>query len=176
MGSIDLKYFGMNRSSAKKSSCPADRLFFKTAFKTSFKIAYCLLFLAFTFQIIILGIDIYQNLKNPSLTSKQILNSAPQGICVHHPQGCPRNCLCPKIHPEAHADYEETIHQSILNEPTLVNCTELNAKSTSPTSTIFLPTPHISIFIFDSLHSFIKSHCDSIVSRTYDPPQKVPIS
>jgi len=60
---------------------------------------------------------------------------APQAreTCIHHPQGCPPDCLCPKLQ---HDPGEEETGN--LSEPTLVRCTALGDPISPPTPGPFL--------------------------------------
>lgn len=58
-------------------------------------------------------------------------------ICAHHPEGCPRDCLCPKIHQE-----DEAGPAGILAGPALVECTgKAGPASTAPAGLFLLPGP-----------------------------------
>lgn len=65
--------------------------------------------------------------------------SAAHEICHHHPEGCPKDCFCPKIttrgEPAAHADHDHPL----LKEPLLVRCTEGSDLELPPALVAFWP-------------------------------------
>ncbi len=58
--------------------------------------------------------------KKSALSSEVILVKGETEICIHHPEGCPKSCLCPKIKltPDS-IDEKGFVGSRILHEPNL---------------------------------------------------------
>jgi len=92
-------------------------------------------------------------------------------ICPHHPHGCPRDCMCPKI---ASAEVSQGKGSGFLREPAFVICTEQGAKGTSPSAPIFLACP-ILIPGFPTVSTWLSGGAFIIHDFFQEPPQKIPI-
>jgi hypothetical protein len=95
-------------------------------------------------------------------------------ICHHHPEGCPKDCFCPKI---TSGIEPESPHTGTLREPALVNCTEDAAVSASPQFSIFLPDPVWEMLQALEAIGLLKPVDPRGLPNPFrDPPQKVPIA
>lgn len=56
---------------------------------------------------------------------------APAPTCHHHPEGCPKDCFCPKVVAEP-SGHDHTEAASNLLEPSLVQCTESSPGESAP--------------------------------------------
>lgn len=102
-------------------------------------------------------------------------------ICHHHPQGCPKDCFCPKILPDEGgatdisdeiSDKRESIHQ-----PILVQCTEDNAAAGPPAGVTALANPVREI----RMPFWVVGRCPnplipSLLEAPQEPPLKIPIA
>lgn len=61
----------------------------------------------------------------------EVKEQAP-AICHHHPEGCPKDCFCPKIKPPEPSREMPAIQPGSFHEPTLVHCTQGDASHSGP--------------------------------------------
>jgi len=98
--------------------------------------------------------------------------SAPRTVetCPHHPQGCPPDCLCPKIHTDL--GQEET---GTLAGPALVRCTALGDSITPAAPGPFLPANPITFRFPDRTHA-LPAFAQQATTGGFRPlPAKIPI-
>lgn len=91
--------------------------------------------------------------------------------CPHHPQGCPPDCHCPKIHHDAGEDGAGT-----LAGPALVRCTALGDSLTPAAPGLFLP-PHPPAVRFPDREQALRLSAAQATARGFRPlPAKIPIA
>ncbi len=92
-------------------------------------------------------------------------------ICPHHPQGCPPDCHCPKVHPDA--DEEET---GTLAGPALVRCTALGDPITPGAPGPCLPASPFAFHFPERLQA-LPAFAHPATVRGFRPlPAKIPIA
>lgn len=97
-----------------------------------------------------------------------------RSVCHHHPEGCPKNCYCPKITITANSPAKPPNHGGI-SVPTLSQCIENPAGAFSEFSTLLFPMPTWDYSLFDPLLELKPEDTASPLDRHQDPPQKIPI-
>lgn len=108
----------------------------------------------------------------------EIESPAPER-CHHHPEGCPKDCFCPKITDEASHSHEEPAEApaATLAEPMLVQCTEGTPDDRPPALLALWPvvTPMLPLV---ALSSDLSLPVSSSLPRDpfQDPPFQVPRS
>lgn len=91
-------------------------------------------------------------------------------ICPHHPQGCPPDCHCPKVRPDA--DEEAT---GTLAGPALVRCTALGDPLTPADPGPCLPAGPIAFRFPERMHA-LPAFAHPATAWGFRPlPAKIPI-
>jgi hypothetical protein len=102
-----------------------------------------------------------------------------QGICDHHPQGCPADCFCPKTGFVDEAVSEDSGPSSTpearLTEASWVECSETRAAS-APAFAVYLPETSVEAPLFESPESSIRAEPVSAREVARARPAKVPIA
>jgi hypothetical protein len=97
----------------------------------------------------------------------------PQALetCPHHPQGCPPDCRCAKIHQDPGG--EET---GAISGPALVRCTALGDSITPAPPGPFLPAGPIAIRFPERLHALPAFFSQATAPGFRPAPAKIPIA
>jgi hypothetical protein len=145
-------------------------MFARFVFKTGFALLLC----AFAWHWCEWGIQTFSEMT--AKTAKDVAISVPKTVevCHHHPQGCPKSCMCPKMHMAMGHDAPSKA-AGTLNEPTLVNCTEQGPQSTVQGFAVFIPEPTLSIQDFNSFVFKLTDGKTFLSSAVQKAPQKIPI-
>jgi hypothetical protein len=98
---------------------------------------------------------------------------APFGVCEHHPDGCPRVCLCPKIDPAGRDGDGESLGR--VREPSLVNCTAQGPMGELPAFDMFIPGSSALPQMPVSDAPLLIAYRGAPLSFYRDPPEKIPI-
>jgi hypothetical protein len=103
-----------------------------------------------------------------------------QGICKHHPQGCPADCFCPKtgfVEEEASARAEPLDSGAgRLRETTWAECSESRAsKGGAPSSVVYLPPLRAEGFLLDVSENLRPSAGELPRAMLRAAPAKIPI-
>jgi hypothetical protein len=96
--------------------------------------------------------------------------------CHHHPQGCPKDCFCPKttVRVEAAEDASAPV-SGILQESSWVNCNEEGSTSTAPAYAVFVAEPGVHVFLTMLIVGTVAQATRGEVRAVSNPPQKIPI-
>jgi hypothetical protein len=105
--------------------------------------------------------------------------SSRQGICNHHPQGCPADCFCPKTgfvdEPVAEGSGPSGTPDARLTEPSWVECSETRAAS-APVFAVYLPQAPPGVPWFESSESIVRAGPVFALEVARARPAKVPIA
>jgi hypothetical protein len=102
--------------------------------------------------------------------SAAIAGSRTPAICPHHPQGCPRDCLCPKLHPDADGE-----GSAVAAGPALVQCTERGVWAPDAPG-ICLPALPFAIRIPEPI-GILRGPAPAATAKGFRPaPGKIPIA
>ena len=134
------------------------------------------LFCVFALNVAPWGIQSFHSFTD--LTVKDVAISVPKMIatCPHHPDGCPKDCMCPKtfLTLGGHDDDERRASGS-LHEPAWVTCSENGPESLSFSSAEFLPSTSGVDLIFAFVFLFQTRELFVPPNPLREPPQKIPI-
>ncbi len=109
-----------------------------------------------------------------AIDATSLLNS--HVICVHHPEGCPKDCLCPKLNPGVDVKSHQPLSGSV-HEPYWVNCSEQGSIERSVFSSLFIPnTGEISLVVEPVVVLLTTMGANFAPNPCLAPPSKVPIS
>ena len=96
-------------------------------------------------------------------------------VCPHHPQGCPKSCLCPKTHLRVEKGGTTPARPSTLNEPSWVTCNEGNPANAPQFFGLFLGEACLEVGLPVSAPLILSIEESTIPSAFHDPLLKVPI-
>ena len=138
-----------------------------------------ILFCVFALNTVPWGIQLFQSFSET--TAADVAIAFPKtaktiATCPHHPHGCPKECMCPKIYVTVgDTDHDEQEASGSLREPTLVTCTESGAQSLTSFHAVFLPATPPADLIFTSVSRFDFWKNNSLPNPLDEVPQKIPI-
>lgn len=96
-------------------------------------------------------------------------------ICEHHPEGCPKACLCPKIRVQADGSLaEEAPLQPRAQGTTLTACSEGPDQAPGP-SVDSARVAHAAHFIAEASPRLRPAPLPLLLGRPGEPPAKIPI-
>jgi hypothetical protein len=98
--------------------------------------------------------------------------STPRGMetCPHHPEGCPPDCSCPKLHTDPGEAEGGT-----LAGPALARCTAMGTAVSPAAPEVFLPACPIAFAIPERWQSLPASPRQATAKGFRAPPAKIPI-
>ncbi len=122
------------------------------------------------------GFEIVRAFRESPVAAAAIRIDKTLEICPHHPEGCPKSCLCPKtrIHMDESNDSAPQ-HSSTLNEPSWVTCNEGGTSLNAPAFALFIATEGVEIPWFASIQQILVLPDFLPRSISAAPPQKIPI-
>ena len=114
-------------------------------------------------------------------------------ICHHHPQGCPKDCFCPKIHPDeggapdlsgdisggisGDISGDISVKRESIHQPVLVQCTEDSAAAGPTAGATALAVPILEIRMpFWAVGNCPGPLIPSLLESPQEPPLKIPIA
>lgn len=92
-------------------------------------------------------------------------------VCPHHPQGCPKDCMCPKVKLE---DSGSGVPASDLAQPFLTQCTEKGPSDIPAPAAPFLIVSIVFCLPPDRSEALPEADQESLSAAFRDPAEKVP--
>jgi len=109
--------------------------------------------------------------------------------CPHHPEGCPKSCLCPKTMIHLHAksgaksltpatapSSKPASTSGVLVETAWVTCNAEGSAESGPVFSVFVAEPAFELAAFTAFQSVQADHAEATLEAEQAPPVKIPIA
>jgi hypothetical protein len=132
-------------------------------------------------QVLSLGLETLRSFRESPVAAAAITTGPSLETCAHHPDGCPKSCLCPKthVHPESETgsvDAQAARYGSVLGETSWTTCNDEGSPSVSPVFAVFLTEPAFQVPNLQTTGSLTCSGTPVPRAVPSAPPQKIPIA